>query len=71
LRTIKYNFLRFFKAEKPGVVAGQVLIEDEKMEVGGVKWSIYRYYGKSVGVGWTINCLLLFLVSMLLNFLRP
>ena len=40
---------------------GQVLIEEEKMEVGGVKWSIYSYYGKSVGVGWTVTCLLFFL----------
>ena len=43
------------------MVAGQVLIEEEKMEIGGVKWSIYRYYGKSVGVWWTVNCLLFFL----------
>jgi hypothetical protein len=38
-----------------------VLIEEEKMEIGGVKWAIYRYYGKSVGVGWTVACLLFFL----------
>ena len=41
---------------------GQVLIEEEKMEIGGVKWSIYRYYGKSVGVAWTCTCLLMFLL---------
>ena len=50
-----------FQADKPEVAVGQVLIEDEKMEVGGVKWTIYSYYGKSVGVGWTVACLLFFL----------
>ena len=43
------------------MAVGQVLIEEEKMEVGGVKWTIYSYYGKSVGVGWTVACLLFFL----------
>ena len=32
------------------VQAGQNLIEDEKMEVGGVKWRIYVYYARSVGL---------------------
>ena len=30
---------------------GTDLIETEKMEVGGVKWSVYSYYAKSVGYG--------------------
>eukprot|EP00095_Tigriopus_kingsejongensis_P007287 maker-scaffold313_size211302-snap-gene-0.9 protein:Tk07287 transcript:maker-scaffold313_size211302-snap-gene-0.9-mRNA-1 annotation:"multidrug resistance-associated protein 1 isoform x4" len=28
---------------------GTQLIEDEKSAVGGVKWSVYQYYGRSVG----------------------
>ena len=52
----------FFQADKPEVAVGQVLIEEEKMEIGGVKWSVYRYYGKSVGVAWTCTCLFMFLL---------
>ena len=28
---------------------GQELIEIEKTEIGGVKWSVYSYYSKSIG----------------------
>ena len=30
---------------------GEILIETERAEVGGVKWSVYSYYTKSVGYG--------------------
>jgi hypothetical protein len=50
------------QADQPEVAVGQVLIEDEKMEIAGVKWSVYSYYGKSVGEAWTCTCLFMFLL---------
>jgi len=36
---------------KASTKTGEILIETEKAEIGGVKWSVYGYYTKSVGYG--------------------
>ncbi len=43
------------------IAAGQNLIEDEKMAIGGVKWRIYAYYLKSIGILMGISAICLFL----------
>ncbi len=42
------------------VKAGKNLIEEEKAAVGGVKWAVYFYYAKSVGLYMTIGSILLY-----------
>ena len=46
---------------KPAAI-GANLIEEEKMEIGGVKWEVYSYYGKSIGILFTSGTFLLYLV---------
>ncbi|XP_031616914.1 multidrug resistance-associated protein 1 isoform X6 [Contarinia nasturtii] len=41
---------------------GQKLIEQEKSEVGSVKWDVYKHYLKSIGVSLTILTVLLNLI---------
>ena len=41
---------------------GANLIEEEKMEIGGVKWAVYSYYAKSIGVLFTSGTFLLYLI---------
>ena len=43
------------------VPAGQNLIEDEKAEVGGVKWTVYAYYTKSIGVWMCVRAVVLYI----------
>ena len=43
-------------------VSGQILIETEKMEVGGVKWGVYSYYFRSVGF-WACLVALIFYLA--------
>ncbi len=41
-------------------VAGQNLIVAEKAEVGGVRWSVYLYYMRCIGITYfTVSCLLM------------
>ena len=35
--------------EVKSTAVGANLIEEEKMEIGGVKWEVYSYYAKSIG----------------------
>lgn len=49
------------KAEKEEPT-GQKLIEQEKSEVGSVKWAVYKHYLKSIGVGLTLLTILLNIV---------
>jgi ATP-binding cassette, subfamily C (CFTR/MRP), member 1 len=37
-------------APQVGTIKGEIIIETERAEVGGVKWSVYSYYAKSVGL---------------------
>lgn len=46
------------KVAKPEEV-GQKLIEQEKSEVGSVKWDVYKHYLRSIGVGLTILTVIL------------
>lgn len=39
--------------------SGKKLIEQEKAEVGSVKWDVYKHYLKSIGVGLTLLTILL------------
>lgn len=39
--------------------SGKKLIEQEKSEVGSVKWAVYKHYLKSIGVGLTLLTVLL------------
>lgn len=41
---------------------GQKLIEQEKSEVGSVKWTVYKHYLKSIGLGLTFLTILLNIV---------
>jgi ATP-binding cassette, subfamily C (CFTR/MRP), member 1 len=43
------NKLAKINAPTLGTVKGETIIETERAEVGGVKWSTYIYYAKSVG----------------------
>ena len=43
-------------------VTGASLIEVEKMEIGGVKWSVYKYYGKSIGYLFSFGTIILYAV---------
>jgi ATP-binding cassette subfamily C (CFTR/MRP) protein 1 len=47
---------------KADSVVGANLIEEEKMEIGGVKWTVYMYYGKAIGYFFSIGTLLLYAV---------
>lgn len=42
--------------------AGKKLIEQEKSEVGSVKWAVYKHYLRSIGVGLTLLTILLNIV---------
>eukprot|EP00095_Tigriopus_kingsejongensis_P010546 maker-scaffold349_size200065-snap-gene-1.33 protein:Tk10546 transcript:maker-scaffold349_size200065-snap-gene-1.33-mRNA-1 annotation:"multidrug resistance-associated protein 1 isoform x1" len=42
------------ESEQIQIKVGQNLIEEEKAEIGGVKWSIYKYYATSIGTKWTL-----------------
>ena len=42
------------------VTVGQNLIDKENMEVGGVSWSVYGYYAKSVGYFATFSSMLFY-----------
>ena len=41
---------------------GATLIEEEKMEIGGVKWEVYSYYARSIGGFFTCGTFLLYLI---------
>ena len=41
-------------ATPPVVATGEKLIDEEKAEEGGVKWSVYRYYLKCIGYAWSL-----------------
>lgn len=41
---------------------GQNLIEEEKMEIGGVKWDVYTYYARSIGLFYSIGTFALYLI---------
>ena len=41
---------------------GQELIEIEKTEVGGVKWSVYSYYAKSIGYSATAAAIFFYVI---------
>ena len=41
---------------------GQELIEIEKTEVGGVKWSVYTYYAKSIGFSATAAAIFFYVI---------
>ncbi len=43
-------------------VSGATLIEEEKMEIGGVKWTVYIYYGKSIGYLFSLGTIILYAV---------
>lgn len=47
--------------EIPTLGTGTQLIEDEKAEIGGVKWSIYRHYIKSIGWSFSVSTILFYL----------
>ena len=40
--------------EVKSTAVGANLIEEEKMEIGGVKWEVYSYYAKSIGMVTTV-----------------
>ncbi|TRY61972.1 hypothetical protein TCAL_10708 [Tigriopus californicus] len=44
------------------IKVGQNLIEKEKAEIGGVKWSVYRYYATSIGKNWSIVTILFYII---------
>ena len=48
--------------EVKSTAVGANLIEEEKMEIGGVKWEVYSYYAKSIGVLFTSGTFLLYAV---------
>ena len=48
--------------EVKSTTVGSNLIEEEKMEIGGVKWEVYSYYGKSIGIFFTSGTFLLYLI---------
>ena len=48
--------------EEARKVTGASLIEDEKMEIGGVKWTVYMYYGRSIGYFFSIGTVLLYAI---------
>ena len=50
------------KASVAENVVGQNLIEDEKMEIGGVKWEVYYHYARSIGWFFSIGTFALYLV---------
>ena len=52
--------------EEPKNVQGANLIEDEKMEIGGVKWAVYSYYAKSIGWFFSTGTFLLYLIYQVL-----
>ena len=41
--------------EVKSTAVGANLIEEEKMEIGGVKWEVYSYYAKSIGMVTTVS----------------
>ena len=41
---------------------GANLIEEEKMEIGGVKWAVYSYYAKSIGFFFSSGTFLLYFI---------
>lgn len=41
---------------------GANLIEVEKMEIGGVKWAVYAYYARSIGLSFTTGTFALYLI---------
>ena len=48
----------------PGILHSrcfQVLIEKEEMEVGGVKWGVYSYYARSIGILATLAIIVFYL----------
>jgi len=47
--------------EPEPTVKGQVLIEKEEMEVGGVKWGVYSYYATSIGILATLAIIVFYL----------
>ena len=48
--------------EVKSTAVGANLIEEEKMEIGGVKWEVYSYYAKSIGFLFTSGTFLLYAV---------
>ncbi|XP_055295954.1 multidrug resistance-associated protein 1 isoform X1 [Sitodiplosis mosellana] len=60
-RSVKHGSNSSLKAEKPEA-DGQKLIEQEKAEVGSVKWDVYKHYLKSIGVSLTILTIILNIV---------
>ena len=53
---------RAAEQEVKSTAVGANLIEEEKMEIGGVKWEVYSYYAKSIGVLFTSGTFLLYAV---------
>ena len=45
----------------PHSCCSQVLIEKEEMEVGGVKWGVYSYYARSIGLLATLAIIVFYL----------
>ena len=45
----------------PHSCSSQVLIEKEEMEVGGVKWGVYSYYARSIGILATLAIIVFYL----------
>ncbi|XP_055307638.1 multidrug resistance-associated protein 1-like, partial [Sitodiplosis mosellana] len=60
-RSVKYGSNSDLKTEKPEP-GGQKLIEQEKAEVGSVKWDVYKHYLKTIGVSLTILTVILNIV---------
>ena len=49
-------------------VVGASLIEAEKMEIGGVKWTVYNYYARSIGLFFSIGTFVLYLVYQVSSY---
>ena len=47
---------------EPEKLIGQELIETEKTEVGGVKFSVYSYYAKSIGYAASVAAVLFYVI---------
>ncbi|XP_055308206.1 ATP-binding cassette sub-family C member 2-like, partial [Sitodiplosis mosellana] len=60
-RSVKHGSKSSLKAEKLEA-DGQKLIEQEKAEVGSVKWDVYKHYLKNIGVSLTILTVILNIV---------
>lgn len=50
------------EGQQAAKAAGANLIEVEKMEIGGVKWAVYTYYARSIGLLFSAGTFLLYLI---------